>query len=104
MKSFFTVLLVMGMLSGCTTVSIGNIDAAIQKTAPQACQAIEVGYTAFVATQLGSEKDKTIVASAYSATRSVCSDPSHATSTQVAVLAVQLGVIVNTMRKVKKNG
>lgn len=99
----YVAILLMIALAGCQT-TLGDIDAAIQKTAPQACQAIDVGYTAFVATQLGSAKDKATVAAAYDATRGVCGDPAHATATQVATLAVQLGVIVNTMRKVKVNG
>lgn len=100
---YIAVLLTGVALAGCQT-TLGDIDAAIQKTAPQACQAIDVGYTAFVATQLGSDKDKAAVAAAYDATRGVCASPSTATATQVATLAVQLGVIVNTMRKVKSNG
>lgn len=96
--------LLMIALAGCQTVTLGDIDAAVQKTAPQACQAIDVGYAAFVATSLGSDKDKAAVGAAYDATRGICSSPATATATQVATLAVQLGVILNTMRKVKTNG
>lgn len=99
MKTLFVMLMAVA-LTACQT-TIGDIDAAIQKTAPQACQAIDVGYTAFVATQLGSDKDKAAVGAAYDATRGICASPSTATAQQVVTLAVQLGVIVNTMRRVK---
>lgn len=99
MKAFITLCLVVA-LAGCQT-TLGDIDAAIQKSAPQACQAVTVGYTAFVATGLGSDKDKATVAAAYGATNGICADPSHATAAQVASLAVQLGIILKTMRKVK---
>ena len=91
-------------LSACQTVNVGNIDAAIQKTAPQACDAISVGYSAFVATQLGSARDKAAVDAAFEATRAICANPSQAYATQVVTLGVQLGVIVATMRKVKVKG
>lgn len=103
MRTIFALLIAFA-LAGCQTVNVGDIDAAIQKTAPQACDAINVGYAAFTATQLGSDRDKAAVEAAYVATRGICAAPDRATAAQVVALGVQLGVIVATMRKVKVNG
>lgn len=102
MKLIVALLAVALALSGCQTVA--SIDAGIQKTAPQVCSAISVGYTAFVAADLGSAKDKAAVDAAYSATSPICADPTKATSIHLVILATQLATIIKTMRKVKASG
>ena len=100
----FRIFLIAILLSGCTTVQVGKIDSAIQKTAPQVCDGILVAYAAFNATGLGSEKNKQIVATAYSSVVSLCADPTRITAAQLAVVTIKTGVIINEMRKVKANG
>jgi uncharacterized protein YceK len=89
-------------LSGCQTLA--DMDAAIQKSAPQVCAGASATYTAFVATGLGSDRDKAVVAAAWAAVAPICDEPTKATATQLAVVAVQIGIIVKTMRKVKTDG
>lgn len=102
MKYF--VLLTALSLSACNTVQVGKIDTAIQKTAPQACEAVQVAHAAFIATDLGSEMDKQSAETAYTVVASLCQNPSTITAAQLAVVVVQTGVIIAAMRKVKANG
>lgn len=103
MKTFF-VLLMCTTLFGCNTVQVGQIDTAIQKTAPQVCEGVQVAHAAFLATGLGSEKDKQSVETAYAAVASLCQNPSTITATQLVVVTAQTGIIIAAMRRVKVNG
>lgn len=98
---FSIVMIALIFLSGCTTVQLGQIDATIQKSAPAVCKAISVAYSGYLASGRGSIKDKQVVQQAYDATTGICSNPSTATSTDLAILAGRLGILVNSLRKVK---
>lgn len=91
----------MAMLSACQTAT--DIDAAIQKSAPTVCAGATTAYTTFVATGLGSEKDKAAVDAAWSTVSPLCANPATITAPQLVVVGVQVAVILKTMRKVKAN-
>lgn len=95
-------------LSGCTTTGDGagsivegikRIDAALKASAPATCRAVAIAHTAYVASELGSEKDKRIVEQAWNAITPICDDPSAVTANDLAVLAVQAVVIYKASRK-----
>lgn len=91
-------------LSGCTTVQMSKIDAAIQKTAPATCAAVQIAYDGYMASGHGSVRDHEVVQAAYDATVDICKDPSTATSTQLTIVAVRLGIIAASLKKAKANG
>ena len=102
MKTLFVMLMALA-LAGCQT-TVSDIDAAVQKTAPQVCVGATTAHSAFVATGLGGEHEKAIVEASWAVIAPLCEHPSTITAAQLAVVAVQVGVIINTMRKVKANG
>lgn len=91
-------LVLIASLAGCTTDSMSKIDAAIQKSAPVVCDAINVAHTAYVTSGHGSIKDKATVEEAFNATVAICADPTKANSTQLASLAIKLSMIVSALR------
>lgn len=88
-------------LAGCTPT---NVDDAIKKAAPEACSSISVVYTAFVASNYGSDKDKTTVDAAYKPISEICADPSTVTAAQLLIVAAQTAAIIQIVRKQKVNG
>jgi len=104
MKFIIGMLMLALALGGCTTVNVGDIDAAIQKSAPQVCDAASVAHTAYVATGLGSEKDKATVENAWNVIAPLCASPSTITATQLVVATAQVAVIVAALRRAKTNG
>ena len=101
MKSV-TALIVVSMLSGCTTLA--SVDAAIQKSAPAACDAAKTLYTGFSSSGIGSDRTKATVNAAYTAIANLCVNPSTITATQLATVAAQTVVIVREIRKAKSSG
>lgn len=102
MKTIFILLMAVA-LAGCQT-TLGDIDAAIQKTAPQVCAGAVTAHDAFVATGLGGDREKAIVEAAWSRIAPLCDHPTTITAAQLVVVTAQVGVIINTMRSVKANG
>lgn len=99
----YIAVLLMIALAGCQT-TLGDIDAAIQKTAPQVCAGAATAHSTFVATGLGGTNEKAIVEAAWSRIAPLCDAPSTITASQLVVVTAQVAVIINTMRKVKANG
>ena len=97
-----TALIVVSMLSGCTTLA--SVDAAIQKSAPAACDAAKTLYVGFSSSGIGSDRTKATVNAAYTAIANLCINPSTITATQLATVAAQTVVIVREIRKAKSSG
>lgn len=90
-------------LAGCQTVT--DIDAAIQKSAPQLCAAATPLHESFIAVAAtGAVSQKTIdrEAQAWALLQPVCADPSHATSTTVLVAAANAYIVISQALKEAK--
>lgn len=90
-------------LAGCQTVT--DIDAAIQKSAPQLCAAATPLHESFIAVAAtGAVSQKTIdrEATAWALLQPVCADPAHATSTTVLVAAANAYIVISQALKEAK--
>jgi len=102
MKKIISALMMVALLSGCTTLA--SVDAAIQKSAPAACDAAKTLYVGFSTSGIGSVRTKATVDAAYTAISSICLNPSTVTAVQLATVAAQTVVIVREIRKAKSSG
>lgn len=102
MKTLVTLLITAGVATGCTQTA--QVDAAIQKTLPQFCDASQYGFAAFqavAATGAVSENNKARVDQAWSVLKPLCADPGKATATDVAVAAANAYIIAKALRDAK---
>ena len=99
-KVFIALSLILA-LSGCVTQQ-ARLDSAIQKGAPQACRTAETLYSAFIASNRGSERDKAIVNAAYQSVYQLCQSPSTITSSQLLIVVAQTTAIIRTIRSAKQ--
>ena len=91
------------LLTGCQTVT--DIDAAIQKSAPQLCAAATPLHESFLTVaSTGAVSQKTVdrEAQAWAILQPICADPAHATSTTVLVAAANAYIVISLAVKEAK--
>lgn len=84
------------MLAGCQTAA--DIDASIQKSAPQLCAAAQPLHAAFLTVAgTGAVSQKTIdrEAQAWAIIDPICQDPSHATSTTILIAGANAYIAIS---------
>jgi hypothetical protein len=84
------------MLAGCQTAT--DIDAAIQKSAPQLCAAATPLHESFLTVAgTGAISQKTIdrEAQAWAIIDPICQDPAHATSTTILIAGANAYIVIS---------
>lgn len=103
MKRLATVAVVAAMLASCTTTgSSQKVDAAIQKSLPQICSALDQAYFTFSAVAAtGSVKQKTVdkVQISYSVAQPVCDNPSQATAAVITSKVIVAAFVLKAALK-----
>lgn len=83
------------LLAGCQTT---DIDAAIQKSAPQLCAAATPLHESFLTVAAaGAVSQKTIdrEAQAWAILTPICQDPAHATSTTILIAGANAYIVIS---------
>lgn len=95
-KRFTAAICAVALLSACQ--SVANIDTAIQKSAPQLCDAATPLHASFlVAASTGIVSQKTInrEAAAWGVVEPICLDPAHATSTTILIAVANAYIVIS---------
>lgn len=96
MPKFVAIASALALLSGCQTAT--DIDAAIQKSAPQLCAAATPLHQSFLTVaSTGAVSQKTIdrEAQAWAIIEPICADPSHATSTTILIAGANAYIVIS---------
>lgn len=103
MKRVITAAVIGLMLASCTTTgSSQKVDAAIQKSLPQICSALDQAYLTFSAVAAtGSVKQKTIdkVQVSYSVAQPVCDNPANATAAVITSKVIVAAFVLKAALK-----
>lgn len=87
-------------LAGCTQ----TLNESIQKAGPATCEAVTTVHTAYVTSEVGSERDRAIVEGAWNAITPLCDRASTITASDLVILAAQVAVVYKYAKKAKSNG